>query len=215
MSRKIIDIYKEYKIFPMLQMHMLRVAGVASIICDNLDITVNKNDIISACLLHDMGNIIKADLVYFPEAIEPQGLEYWSEVKMSFIKKYGSSELEANLLIIQELGFDNLVSIVSAFGYPKAVKNLQDDNFSKKICFCADLRVAPLGVVSTRERIEEGRKRYEKRSDFDLSQLEREEIENAVFGIEKQIFAHCKIKPEDITEESVAPIIEELKNFVI
>jgi hypothetical protein len=33
--------------------------------------------------------------------------------------------------------------------------------------------------------------------------------------IEKQIFAKCKIKPEDITDASVAPIIEELRNFVI
>ena len=33
--------------------------------------------------------------------------------------------------------------------------------------------------------------------------------------IEKQIFSKCKIKPEDITDETVKPVIEELKNFVI
>jgi len=33
--------------------------------------------------------------------------------------------------------------------------------------------------------------------------------------IEQQIFAHCKIKPEDITHELIEPIAEALRNFVV
>ena len=40
-------------------------------------------------------------------------------------------------------------------------------------------------------------------------------FEKAARQIEKQIFSKCKIKPEDINNETVAPIISELKNFVI
>jgi hypothetical protein len=34
-------------------------------------------------------------------------------------------------------------------------------------------------------------------------------------NFEKQIFSYSKTKPEDINDESVAKIIEELKNFEI
>ena len=40
--RKILDIYDEYKIMPNLQEHMLRVAAVASLICDNFDEVLPK-----------------------------------------------------------------------------------------------------------------------------------------------------------------------------
>ena len=33
--------------------------------------------------------------------------------------------------------------------------------------------------------------------------------------IEEQIFAKCKIKPENINDETVKPIIEKLKDFVV
>ena len=33
--------------------------------------------------------------------------------------------------------------------------------------------------------------------------------------IEKQIFSKCKIKPEDINDQTVAPIISKLRDFVI
>jgi hypothetical protein len=42
MSKNILDIYEEYKIMSVLSRHMLRVAAVASMICDNLTEPVNK-----------------------------------------------------------------------------------------------------------------------------------------------------------------------------
>ena len=39
---KISEIYEKYKIMPNLQEHMLRVAGVASIICDNFSKKIEK-----------------------------------------------------------------------------------------------------------------------------------------------------------------------------
>jgi len=45
-----------------------------------------------------------------------------------------------------------------------------------------------------------------------------QEEERKVFGaalrkIERQIFEHCNIKPEDITEAAIAEIKESLKNY--
>ncbi len=215
MSRKIIDIYKEYKILSFLQTHMFRVTAVASLICDNLGESVNKEEIISACLIHDMGNIIKMEMHVFPEVFNPEGIEYWEEIKKEYIAKYGKNESEANVLIAKELVSNAIVELVVSFGYPKAVQNMEGSDWGKKICIYSDMRVAPLGVLSLRERIDEGRKRYAHRKDFDLLALDRIKTEEALFEIEKQIFKNCKIKPEDITDAVVAPIIEELKNFVI
>ncbi len=63
--RKISEIYEEYKIMPNLREHQLRVAAVAAQICDNFNKPLNKKEIITACLLHDMGNIIKFKLELF------------------------------------------------------------------------------------------------------------------------------------------------------
>ena len=44
---KIIDIYKKYSIPPQLQLHQLRVASVAKLICDNLTIPVETYEAVS------------------------------------------------------------------------------------------------------------------------------------------------------------------------
>ena len=49
---------------PNLAMHQLRVAGVAMQICESLDTNIDTNSVVKACLLHDMGNIIKFNLLY-------------------------------------------------------------------------------------------------------------------------------------------------------
>ena len=82
---------------PNLQEHMLRVAAVASLVCDNFNEPLPKDDIITACLLHDMGNIIKSDLQYFPEFIKPEGLDYWQKVKDEYIEKYSRDEHKATI----------------------------------------------------------------------------------------------------------------------
>ena len=48
-----------------------------------------------------------------------------------------------------------------------------------------------------------------------ISEETFDQISQSLFAIEKQIFAKCKIKPEYITNETVAPIISELRNFMI
>ena len=77
MERKITDIYKEYKIMPSLQMHMLRVAAVTKMIVDNYNMDLDKESLVVAALVHDLGNIVKMDnMATFPDFFEPEGVEY-------------------------------------------------------------------------------------------------------------------------------------------
>ncbi|MDQ3076086.1 MAG: HD domain-containing protein [bacterium] len=211
---KITDIYKQYKIMPILADHMLRVGAVASIICDSLDTSIDKEKIVKVCLLHDMGNIIKFELTYFPEINEPEGLEYWQTVQKEFIEKYGEDEHEATMEIMRELGMsEELIYLADQNRFSLLCEHAIGDDMLVKIMHYADMRVGPFGVLSYDGRMEEAKKRYANRTAFQEEQ--REKLISCGKEIENQIFAHCSIKPEDINDKSVAPVIGKLRDFVI
>jgi hypothetical protein len=214
MSKKISEIYAEYKIMPNLQEHMLRVAAVAYIICDGLYEPLPKEDIVLACLLHDMGNIIKSKFEFFPEFLKPEGLKYWQNIKNEYIKKYGRSEDEATIQIMKELHLpDNIIFLAGQNRFSLVCEHCKINNMNIKIIHYADLRVAPYGVVSYDERMNEAKIRYKTKNNDE--EKERQKLITCGKEIEKQIFSKCKIKPEDITDETIKPIILNLKNFVL
>jgi hypothetical protein len=217
--RKITEIYEEYKIMPNLQMHQLRVTAVAWLLCESLNIEVDKKSIVTACLLHDMGNLVKFDLSYtqreFPEFLEPEGLEYWQGVQSEYFSKYGKDEHKATVDIMKEIGVSEYIVDLASHVNGTFIEQIsQGEDFGQKICMYADDRVTPHGIVSVEERNLEAEKRYQNHEKaFDKEK--REFFMKNIFDIEKQIFFHSNIKPEDINDESVAGIIEELKNFEI
>ena len=214
--RTVQEIYSAYRIMPSLRLHQLRVTAVAKIICDNFSESLNEHDILIACLLHDMGNIIKFDLNYFPEHLEPEGLEYWQGVKNEFFEKYGGDEHHATETIAKEIGISDIsFSYLSAIGYRNLEDALRDASFERKICAYADMRVSPYSICSIEERISEGRKRYAGRKDKEMSPERLQALDNALRELEKRIFGKMKIKPEDIREERARNIIVGLEDFEI
>lgn len=213
--KKISEIYTEYKIMLGLQEHMFRVAAVASLICDNFNEPLFKEEIITACLLHDMGNIIKSNFEFLPEFLEPEGLEYWQKVKDDYIKKYGNNEHEATKKIMKELNVSTeAIKFVDQIVFSLLCHHRDSNNFDTKIIQYSDGRVDPYGVVSYDERMNEAKKRY-KNHQNNPREEEWQKMVACGKEIEKQIFAKCKIKPEDINNDTVTPIILSLRNFVI
>ena len=221
--KNILEIYKEYDIMPSLAEHQLSVAGVAMQICENIkDVKIDKDEIIKTCLLHDMGNIIKFNLTYFPEFLEPQGLEYWIKIQSKYIDKYGADEHRATIAIGKELKMnDSIIELLDSVGFTQSIKNEDDEDFDKKIVSYADARVYPKGVCLLEERFENLRERYVKEGsslkkiENNSKHFQKESFEEAMREIEKQIFSKCNINPEDITNESVVSYIEKLKQFEI
>lgn len=210
------DIYKKYQIMPTLQLHQLRVAAVGKIICGSIPDFKDANDVITTCLLHDMGNIIKFDLNYFPEFLQPEGLEYWQQVKDEYVEKYGKDEHHATQEIITELVSSNkVINYANQVGFSKLNETKKDESLAKKICAYSDMRVGPYGVISIQERVDDGRKRYEGRKDKVIGSDKFGELASALKEVEKQIFEVVTIRPEDITNELVDKMIEELRNFQI
>lgn len=204
---------------PQLQLHMLRVTAVAVIVSENMSIDIDIENVKAACLLHDMGNIIKFALSFFPEALEPKGLEYWESVKKEFIHKYGKNEHEATYKIIKKLKISKRVQeLVHSVGFSKAEERFHDKDYAKKICMYSDHRVSPRGILSLKERINEGKKRYKKNKQVkhDIKDnLLSIKYENFSVKIEEQIFLKCNITPGDINDGIVNKRIPLLRNTEI
>lgn len=212
----ILDIYEKYKIMPVLAGHQLRVASVAKLVCDSIPDFPDTKEVVTTCLLHDMGNIIKFDLNYSPETLEPLGLKYWQGIKDEYIAKYGKEEHVATKMIITELAVSpGVTEYADQVGFSKLQETEKDPTLAKKICAYADMRVGFYNVITTRERLADGRKRYEGRKDRAIASDRFEALATALENVESQVCGAANIRPEDITEEKVAPIFEKLKDFEI
>jgi hypothetical protein len=215
------DIYRDYKIMPALAEHQFRVAGVACAIMEVLDTDVMaapfyKNEVISACLFHDMGNILKFDLARFPEFLGSEGLAYWEGIKKDFITKYGSDEHAATRSIAEEIGISARTrEYIDAVGFSNAEATAQSGSLEEMICCYADQRVAPYAVVSLAERFEDGARRYAGRAHRIADAAYAVVQVGALTKMEKHIFAHATIVPEAITEAVSEKYFPMLEHFVI
>lgn len=210
------QIYLRYKIMPSLQQHQLRVAAVAKTVAESADQTLDIKSIITACLLHDMGNILKFDLGVFPDFLQPDGLEYWQSVKAEFRQKYGNDEHEANLAIAKEIGVSQKVlDLISAIGFLNIESHFKNKDLEKMICEYADCRVMPSGIVNLEERLADLERRY----GFKYPSQEQKQLRQKFFTLERQsegyIFSKAKIKPADISETALNDTILGLKTFEI
>ena len=203
---------------PNLQDHMLRVAGVATLIVENFENPLDKKPIISACLLHDMGNIVKFNSEWneknYPHIFNQYTVQYWENVKKEFIEKYGDKEYLVTYKILKEIGIPNKIfDLIMSMEFINIIKAPKIKKFETKICLYSDARVSPREVTSLSKRLAEVKERFIKNKGISIKQYEL--LTKAAFKIEKQIFAHSKIKPEDITEEKIKPLIKKLRSFEI
>ncbi len=216
--------YRAFRIMPSLAAHQRRVAAVACAVIDaggsgtpaGEDLRRNRREIVSACLLHDMGNILKFDLSYFPEFLEPEGSAYWESVKAEFSARYGDDEHGATLAIAREIGVsERTFGYIDAVGFRMAAGTLAGRDPGKMLCCYADMRVAPLGIVSLGERFDEGTKRYAGRSRRDADPEYAERQVSAIREMESLIFVDASISPSDITDASCEKYFYSLGSFAI
>ena len=205
----ILRIYNKYHLPENLQMHMLRVAACSNLIIDNWNgPDIDKQAIIRVNLLHDMGNMVK-----IPEDFSKD--EEFIKIRKEYFDKYGTNDHEINLEIGKQEGLtEKELTILDGKRSRKNEETLKSNSYERKICAYCDQRVAPNGVVSIKERLEDAKIRYKNKP---LSVWSNEEKANPLIecslGIEKQIMKHCKLNPEDINDESIRKYIEMLKKY--
>jgi hypothetical protein len=216
--RTIAEIYTAYRIMPSLQMHQLRVAAAGKLICDHFVGEIETNAVVLACLFHDMGNIIKSDLSLFPEFLEPEGPDYWQAIKRDYLETYGPDEHGATNAIVQEVGLpENVRHIIDDARFSRLEATRDGTVFEPKIEKYCDMRAGPFGILSLDDRLAEGRARYAEKKGYNTpeGQQSYRKAADAAHEIEKQIFARCTFKPEDINDESAATLIEELRHYPV
>ena len=207
----ILEIYNKYHLPENLQMHMLRVAACSSLIIDNWNGPyIDKQAIIRICLLHDMGNMVK-----IPEDFSKD--EEFIKIRKEYFDKYGTNDHEINLEIGKQEGLtEKELTILDGKRSRKNEETLKSNSYERKICAYCDQRVAPDGVVSIKERLEDAKVRYKNKP---LSVWSNEEKANHLIdcslGMEKQIMEHCILNSDDINDRTIKKYIEKLKKYDI
>ena len=134
-------------------------------------------------------------------------LDFFKKKQEEFWKKYGKDDNAANELIGKELGLnEKVIELLEHKGIDRCPKSEWENNFPLMIFAYADYRVAPCGVVSLKERIDE----YAKRNAFHLDKKKMEfskKFEKFSIELEKELFSHIKIKPSDINDESTKEFV--------
>jgi len=211
------DIYLKYRINKGLREHMVRVAAVAELICEKSTVELNTKNIVTACLLHDMGNLIKAKMDSMPELYEPEGVAYWTQVQAEMKEQYGSDEHAATVEIVNKInpGAEALHYIFNAIGTENTAKVHAGYSLSAKIATYSDMRVGPFGIVSIKERMDDLRVRYISRNKAGFSAEDINERERMLMDIEKDIFSNTTIAANDVTDDSTKVLQENLLNWEV
>lgn len=215
MSKSILNIYKEYNIPPNLQFHMLRVAALGLLLTESFDknISINKSGIITALLLHDMGNILKFDInVTRSLGVSEEGLKQIEITKEEFKTKYGADEHNATYKIAEEIGIsDESLRIITNMGSSKIEYLLKTEFWDAKIATYADNRIDPVGVTTLSARWNDIVKRYSgsthKLGDKNIVERRRKYS----FELEKQIQEKCGMDLQSVTDTTILPYFEKVK----
>lgn len=211
------EIYEKYRIMRNLQEHQIRVAAVAKMVCDHFQGPIDAQSVITAALFHDMGNIVKFKLTYFPEFLEPEGLQYWEHMQKASVSKYGEDSHAANIAIAKEIGLSQKVQhLINCVSFSRMPETLARGTFEEKIVEYADTRVGPFGILSIRDRFADGAKRYAYRySSPEEAAANYETHVTIAEEIERNVLANTDIRSDDITDDACAPLVEELKHFQV
>lgn len=217
--RTVVDIYEEYRIPPWLQMHQLRVAAVGKMVSGARP-EADGDLVVQTCLVHDMGATVKFDFGAAMHSGEqglcPVGeLPHWLEVQREMRARYGEKEHVATEAIITELGLTEVRRVFGGMGFHHLREILDTGFLEAQIAQYGDMRVGVWGVVPLKERMTEVLARY---ADHFAREGRAGEVATylpSAEEIERRLFAGVALKPEDITDASVAPIIEELKKYPI
>lgn len=200
-------------------MHMLRVAAFGTIVTDKFDpnITIDRESLLKAMLIHDMGNILKFDMnVTRSLGINEEQIRIIEIIQSEFRQKYGSDEHTATYAIAHEIGVPPKAHhILTNMGSSKIKHMISTDDWEVKIATYADNRIDPRGVTTLMKRWQDVLDRYKGTAHKLGDAVEVEERKNHSFELERQIQSKCNLDLQNINDSTIAPYIERVRRVVI
>ncbi len=201
------EVYSHYNIPPNLQEHMYRVAGVIVVILDSWESTPlpNRDILIRAGLLHDMGNLVK--FTWGPSTLhflgkEAERMEFWQQAQKDFMQKYGNDEYTATRAVVKEMGYGAELLDIIGTSWFEILGGLEKATTEQKIFLYADMRVGPLGVISLQHRLDDIYERYVK-DKTKFRPMSHEEVVRRGHLLEENLMSHLSITPKDINDFTV------------
>jgi hypothetical protein len=206
------QIYSRFSVPQSLQMHMMRVASVGGIICDNWrGPKINRDLIVSTLLIHDLANIVKFDFKASNKAaLAPKdfdGTRQWKQVQAETIKRYGPDDHIATLRMAAEIGAPvEMINLLNEMGKSEdGIHNpAGSGNWALEICLVSDMRVALNGIVPMLIRLDELVKRYHGTP----KGLKFIELAKIAPPVEIEVMRNTSIDASDINDKSAKRYIE-------
>jgi|GEM_PF-2688912 len=190
---------------------MIRVAAAAQLICDRSTVDLPTKHIVDGCLVHDLGNLLKSDLVTaavnsFKEFYEPEGITYWQQVKDEMVERYGADEDVAAQLMVADLKLHpESLLYFDAFGLEETDRIYTSGTLGEKIASYCDMRVGPHAILPMKDRVQDVRDRYLDQGDSASAHAEAiNQRERMLEEIEREIFSYADLTPTDITDTTTA-----------
>lgn len=164
---------------------------------------VNESLVAYGSLLHDLVKIVDFSEIDETKLLEPlsaENLKFWKKLIDSY---HADKHCLAGYKILKELKEEELALIVKKHGYNSLLAVNENDRpytWEEKIVYYADKRVRHDQIVSLKERIEDGQKRYFPDGNVPAND---KEVQKALFHLEEELCGKAGIKPQDINEESI------------
>lgn len=212
------EVYEKYQVPPWLQLHQVRVAAVADTVA-RMHADANVSLIVTTCLVHDIGAIVKFDFEYMRRALpglaSADEIPHWEAVQKEIRARYGTEEHEATDAILSDLGKSNEREIFDQMGLTNMPRILASGDRNLQIVQYADMRVGPFGVLSIQERLADGAARYASVWEEDGTARIANSFPRDVQKLEEILFAGVERRPEDISDASIAVRMQELWDYAI
>lgn len=213
------QIYQTFNIPKNLAMHMLWVTSIGALTIENWSgPVIDRDRVISALLLHDIGNLIKFELSssQAKKLYSKQELKKLVVFQKQMIGFYGDNADIANILILQELQVNKqIIQLLENHSFDYLPTLLDSENWNEKIVFYADLRVAPWGIVSVAQRVKNLRERYCHRNpDWNNNSLYKKWL-NWSTQLEDQLNQQTKIDLESIPQNRIEEKVLALSDYKI
>ncbi len=201
------EIYERFEVEKGLRLHQRRVAGVADLICDTwIGEPLNRDTLVAAALVHDLGSIVKWDLTPRGSLLDEEETNRYREIQKRIRKRYGNDEYQATHAMVEQCKPEKLLLEILRLQQPEHLPALVESAFLEaKIAMYADARVKPQGVASLQERFDDLIRRYQNRGEEHIEKMRKGHA--GLIVIESQIFAQCILTSDAITEATIQPYV--------
>jgi hypothetical protein len=205
------DLYDRYTIMPQLVTHQLRVGGIVRIITADWSDQDMARECVTTALVHDLGNIVKFDLVNHNAALlgKLDNAHYWRAIQKDQRERYGSDAHTATCAMLQDAGLslyhDYIQEECHLFDTIDTLSDYSTFSHPATLTLYADSRVTTERVATLEERIVDLETRYGKRRN---DRVWAHRLEEYVQGMSTVLVSQ-------IVESDVAALFDELLSYNI